>query len=209
MERQGDIAKRWVRRRSGEAQKILEVGCGTGWLANLLSPFGTVVAVDLSEQAISVASRNYPHIKFIAGEFRSVEFDDKFDFIVSADVIAHVVDHEAYVDRIAKLLEPGGIFLLMTQNAYVWKRSSYLMPKGKGQIREWPSLSRLKKLLRPKFGLVYISSIAPGGDRGLLWFVNHLIVQKSVQAVMGTEGARTLYERARIGRELIIVARRR
>ena len=56
----------------------------------------------------------------LRGYGRSKALDGPFDLVVSADVISHVGDQQAFVDRVTALLRPGGTFLLMTQNGPVW-----------------------------------------------------------------------------------------
>ncbi len=127
--------------------------------------------------------------------------------MVSADAIAHVADQAGFVARVAEVLRPAGVFLLMTQNAFVWTRSSTLAPRGAGQLRDWPSLGRLRHLLGPSFRITRVGSIVPGGDQGVL--------RASAWAMRGAAALRLgrlvvpVLEHARIGRELVITATRR
>src|SRR5271167_4235526 len=52
--------------------KILEVGCGTGWLSAKLSEFGKVTAVDLGAKIIETAQVNYPGIDFRSGDIQTL-----------------------------------------------------------------------------------------------------------------------------------------
>lgn len=145
MRRQCDIALHWAERH--KPRRILDVGCGTGWLAAALSHFGAVTGVDLSPESIAIAREKHPHITFHSGDFVSMPLGGQYELIVSADVIAHVPDQPAFVNKVASLQAPGGLFLLMTQNPFVWNRSSYLRPQGKGQIRDWLPLGEIRQLL--------------------------------------------------------------
>lgn len=208
MERQRDMAVTWLRKCKRPAA-ILEIGCGTGWLANQLSEYGTVYGVDLSRRSIAAASAQYPHLKFEAGDFQSMPIEGRFDFITSADVIAHVPDQQAYMDRVAELLNPGGIFVLMTQNEFVWNRFSKLQPQHQDQLRKWPTLGEMRRMMRSKFKELHVTSIAPGGDRGILRFANSRLVAGGLRKVIGKDAQFSLYERLLIGRELVVVAQRR
>src|SRR5262249_4155428 len=46
--------------------RILDVGCGPGWYTNQLCQFGSVMGIDLSEEAIGMAKAAFPHIAFAA-----------------------------------------------------------------------------------------------------------------------------------------------
>ncbi len=120
MQRQLDIALKWVRG-LGPNASVLELGCGTGWLVRELhNRIGSrVTGIDLSPAAIEVAKQHCPAGRFFSGDFGSESVSGTYDAIVSADVIAHVPDQQKFTDRVAHLLRPGGLFILMTQNPFV------------------------------------------------------------------------------------------
>ena len=96
--------------------RILDFGCGTGWLGASLTSFGDVTGIDLSPAAIEHGRQEFPDVHLIAGSFTDEALVEPFDLIISSGVIAHVSDQQEYIPRAADLLRPGGIFLLMTQN---------------------------------------------------------------------------------------------
>lgn len=108
----------------------------------------------------------------------------------------------------ADLLGPGGRFVLMTQNAPVWQRRSTLKETGRGQIKAWPSLPRILELLRPYFSIERVTSIEPGGDRGVLWWVENRYVRGGMRRLLGGNRWRSFLEALLLGRELVVVARR-
>ena len=84
--------------------RVLEVGCGQGELARALAASGhDVVAIDPDapegdlDQAISL------------GEFVT---DDAFDAVVASRSLHHIPDLPESVAKIARLLRPGGRFIL-------------------------------------------------------------------------------------------------
>ncbi len=208
-EAQRDVAVEVARRSGLAGARILDAGCGVGWLGAALTPFGEVTGTDLSAGAVAEGQRRYPGVHLVAGDFATVKIAAPFDMVVSADVIAHVPDQQAFVDRIAALLKPGGTFLLMSQNALVWNRVSYLRPRGEGQIRDWPSVERIRALLAPAFTIRDVDSIVPGGDQGALWWVENRWVRGGMGRIVGRARWRRLLERSLLGRELVVTARRR
>src|SRR5262245_43896671 len=48
--------------------RILDLGCGTGWLTNILSAIGPTTGVDLSDGAIDEATARYPAAHFIQAD---------------------------------------------------------------------------------------------------------------------------------------------
>jgi 2-polyprenyl-3-methyl-5-hydroxy-6-metoxy-1,4-benzoquinol methylase len=207
-ERQRDTAVGCARLLGLAQCEILEVGCGTGWLSNALKDFGRVTGVDLSPEAIAQARERYPGLRFIATDFDDFTADRPFDFVISADVIAHVADQRDFIERVARLLRPGGALLLMTQNPEVWRRVSYLKPQGGGQIRNWPSLAKLHELVSPYFRVEQVSSIEPGGNRGRLFWVENRITRRVLGVAFGELRWRSMLEAGLFGRELVLLARR-
>jgi 2-polyprenyl-3-methyl-5-hydroxy-6-metoxy-1,4-benzoquinol methylase len=190
--------------------RILDFGCGTGWLGASLTSFGDVHGIDLSPAAIERGRQEFPDVHLIAGSFTDEALIGPFDLVISSDVIAHVSDQQAYIRRAADLLRPGGIFLLMTQNGFVWHRSSQLRPQGHGQIRNWPTLKALRGMLEGGgFRVLRIGSIQPAGDRGVLRVLN----SRSLRGVFKLLGLstfwRTFLEQLRVGRDFTIEASRR
>ena len=195
---------------AGPAPRILDVGCGTGWLGGSLAPYGTVTGVDLSTKAIEVARATWPDVRFMAGDFDAIDPGETFDLVVSADVIAHVADQPGFIGKVAELTRPGGVFLLMTQNRAVWKRMRSVSAQGQGQLRDWPRRSALQRWLKDAhFTVERVTSIVPGGNKGVYRLVNNHYLA-DLARVMGAEERWVRgRERALIGRELVFVARRR
>ena len=193
----------------GSGLRVIEAGCGTGWLSNELTSFGETVATDISPAAIEFGKANFPDVDLRCADFVTADLTGPFDLAISADALAHIYDQPAYVARIARLLRPGGTFLLMTQNAFVWNRRSRHIAYGGGQIEQWPSLRRIRGLLGDSFEISSIGSLVPGGDRGVLFWVENRWVRGGMGKVIGARRWERLLERARLGRELVITAVRR
>lgn len=210
MARQLFAALEWVRSLNVPAPRVLEIGCGTGWLGGEISrACGAVVTgVDLSPLAIEQARATYPELEFISGDILDFGADRVFDVVVTADAVAHIPDQQRVIDFVAQVLVPGGLFILMTQNPFVWRRSSCLKPKEPGQYRDWPTLQRIRELLRANFSILCISSLVPGGDRGILKIVNSRYISGLSRRIFGRVRVDRLKERLLIGRELVVVARR-
>ena len=209
MAKQAEVAVKLAHRQGLAASRILDLGCGTGWLGAELTPFGSVTGVDLSPGSIAEGRRRHPDLELICGDMLSVELSGPFDLVVSADSFAHVYDQRRFVDRVAGLTAERGTFLLMTQNGFVWDRRSKRAPLGKGQIQHWPPLSELKAVLSPHFHIRRIGSIVPGGDKGMLWWVENRYAQAGFRRLGLLPAWTRLLEQIRVGRELVIEAERR
>lgn len=143
-ERQAEVILGWVSSLGRSDLRILDVGCGSGWFSAELARFGTVVAVDLSDEVLLRAQKRYPMVTFVAGDFAGTDLGGRgFDIVVSLEVLAHVSDQAAFVERISGLLVRGGELMLATQNSEVLQHHCRIPAPGPGQLRRWVSLAEL------------------------------------------------------------------
>nr|WP_330220445.1 class I SAM-dependent methyltransferase [Neobacillus mesonae] len=67
-----------------QGEKILDLGCGTGDLANTIYEVGgDIVGVDKSETMVEQAIRKYPHIQFMVQDATDLDFHSQFDAVFS------------------------------------------------------------------------------------------------------------------------------
>lgn len=97
--------------------RVLDVGCGTGQLVNLLYGYDREFeysGVDPSANYIRSAKISYPDEKFWCGTLDSVDFPEfSFDLIVYSGVLHHISDQEVEENLriVARLLKPGGVMV--------------------------------------------------------------------------------------------------
>ncbi len=99
--------------------RVLDFGCGTGWLSRCLATMGAdMLAVDVSQRVLDLARRwlqRDPLADELRVEFRRFDSvrlpaeDVSVDRIVSFDAFHHVLDQEATLAEMARVLRPGGI----------------------------------------------------------------------------------------------------
>lgn len=213
MQRQLDTAIEVARNARLQDARILGVGCGTGWLEYGLLQFGEVWGTDLSPEAIAEGTHRHPGVRLKCCDFLRETLPGPFDLIVSTDSLSPMADYALCIKRVAELLAPGGTFLLMTQNPFVWTRRSAIrqMPKEvpNSEPQRWPTRHAVHRLLAPCFDIRRVFTFDPGGDLGLLWWVENRGVQSLMQRIVGEYRWRRLLEVAGLGRELVFVATRK
>ena len=213
MRRQLEIVADVARAENLRGARILGFGCGTGWMESSLVECGEVWGTDLSSEAIAEGQRRYPRLHLRCCDFLRESLPGPFDLVLSSDSLVPMVDHAECIRRVADLVRPGGIFLLMTQNPYVWERRSMFRPVPDGIPHPtpdtWPTRQRVLDLLQPHFTVEQSFTFEPGGDRGLLWWVENDTVKRLAHGMLGEYRWRRLLERAGLGRELVFIARRR
>jgi 2-polyprenyl-3-methyl-5-hydroxy-6-metoxy-1,4-benzoquinol methylase len=190
--------------------RIIEVGCGTGWLTERLANFGSITAIDLSPKAIHIAESRNLDIEFIAGDFLHTHFPSPgFDVAICVETITSVPDQPLFLNKLASLILPGGYLILTAVNTFVYHRRSDVRAPEPGQIRRWLSRKDLHRLVDPHFHILKSTTVLPRGDRGILRLVNSTKLNRLVSLVLSHTTLRTIKESLGLGHCRVILARRR
>lgn len=95
------------------AERILDIGCGTGHLTAKIAESGAVViGMDSSPTMLAKAQSTYPTLTFEIADARTFAFAEPFDAIFSNAALHWIQDAEAVVTQIAKALKLGGRFVV-------------------------------------------------------------------------------------------------
>jgi 2-polyprenyl-3-methyl-5-hydroxy-6-metoxy-1,4-benzoquinol methylase len=206
----GETALRLLRSLGLRDPSILEVGCANGWLSTQLAYSGKFTGLDVADRAIAEARARYPQLRFICSDFLGFDFlDEKFDVVVSIDVIPYFDDQHEFVDRVAEVLTARGHLILIAPNRFVWDRTRF-----SGQMRgkvpsKWPYMREVKALLRDKFVLLHSETIIPGGNMGMLRLVNSHKINRVIDKLIGSNRVTRLKEKTGLGKSLVVLARKR
>lgn len=103
-----------------EFDAALDLGCGTGLMAPLLVPRCRAIdGIDLSSQMLAKAQQRGQYRRLVHGDV--VEFlqqcDERYDLVVAADVFVYIGDLTAVFAGVARVLQPGGLFLMSVEQA--------------------------------------------------------------------------------------------
>jgi len=110
-----------IRRTFGEGRlRVLDIGCGAGFLSNALARYGyAVTGIDASERSLVVAARHDDtgSVRYVrADACRLPSADSSFEVVCAMDFLEHVEDPEAIIAEAARVLTPGGLFFFHTFN---------------------------------------------------------------------------------------------
>lgn len=143
--------------------RILDVGCGNGYIANkLISEGFNVYGIDASTQGINEANKANID-RFFIQDISSKELpkelkDIKFDTIISTEVIEHLYDPRGYVDFCKNiLLKNGGGELIISTPYHGYLKNLVMAITGKldnhftvlwdgGHIKFWSKKTLIKLL---------------------------------------------------------------
>jgi 2-polyprenyl-3-methyl-5-hydroxy-6-metoxy-1,4-benzoquinol methylase len=205
---QRDIVVQWLTHIGRTDLDILEVGCGAGWMCPSLKPFGRVTATDISDAVLKQLAGRIPDVKFVAGDFMTLDFKQQFDVIVTLEVLSHMADHPAFIAKLAGLLRPGGWLMLATQNRPVLERYNTVPPAPPEQLRRWVDRDELAALLAPHFDVVNLRAISATANKGLYRLVLGQRSKQAVRAVFG-RALENAMASAGLGWTLVTLAQKR
>ena len=160
---------RWRRAMIGRiepapGQSVLDVASGTAGVALGLARAGaTVVGVDLTEQMLRQGQRNVTdaamgdRIQLVAGRAEQLPFDDAaFDALTFTYLLRYVLDPEATLRELARVVKPGGRvasleFMLPPSRfwrSWWWLYTRLLLPAG-GLLSGGPEWFAVGRFLGP------------------------------------------------------------
>ena len=107
-----------------QGQRVLDVGCGGGILADAMARKGAqVTGIDLSTKALRVAQLHAleaqtPDIEYreVSVETLAQEQPGSFDMVTCMEMLEHVPDPDSVVRACAALVKPGGWVFFSTIN---------------------------------------------------------------------------------------------
>ena len=96
-------------------KRILDFGCGPGWLSKLFSSIGySVVGIDASSSLIRSASKSSSELsRFIVGDCTTLPFkDNAFDFIIGISIFHHLEAEAAFHECHRVSTDSATLFLM-------------------------------------------------------------------------------------------------
>jgi SAM-dependent methyltransferase len=120
----------------------LDVGCGTGALAERLAARGyEMVGIDPSEGMLDVLRERCPAVRAIKASGTSLPFeDDSFDLVLTVATLHHIADPGAVRQTLAEMVRvsrPSGRVLIWDHNPrnLYWGRLMARVPQDTGEER--------------------------------------------------------------------------
>ncbi len=100
--------------------RVLDIGCGAGFLTNALAREGHhVTGLDASPASLAVAGSHdrTGTVRYVNADALALPFPDaSFDAVCAMDFLEHVEDPARVVAEAARVLAPGGLFFFHTFN---------------------------------------------------------------------------------------------
>ncbi|QQE75823.1 class I SAM-dependent methyltransferase [Brevibacillus composti] len=100
----------WLQPAPGE--KILDLGCGTGDLAQEMAAAGAYpTGIDHSAEMIATAKKKYPHLPFLVADAHTFRTAEEYDAVFSNAALHWMKQPEDAIESIWLALRPGGRFV--------------------------------------------------------------------------------------------------
>ena len=133
--------------------KILDLGCGTGYLSDLLAdcvgPEGRVVAIDPNKSRLELAKKQYSRPNLVFLEANDLTFpEDQYDLVFSNYVLNWIENKNALFNKVYQNLKPGGrfVFGVCTHQPTLVEQLGDLMGPEMRQCFHWMSASEYNLL---------------------------------------------------------------
>lgn len=112
---EANLLRNLLKQHAPNAKSLLELGCGSGSLINVLRKSYACVGIDLSPGMVRLAKKKVPKTRFLEGDITSFDLREKFDVAICAfDTINHILSFSKWkqlFDRAHSHLSPGGVFI--------------------------------------------------------------------------------------------------
>ena len=123
-----------------DKQKILEIGCGPGVLAESLSrwyPSAQIFGIDRDSNFIAFARGRNQHINFIEGDATRLSFEDEsFDVTISNTVVEHIEPSKFYGEQY-RVLKENGVCLVLSARKGINIEAPCIMEQSEFEKEIW------------------------------------------------------------------------
>lgn len=144
------ILRRARQQEPNKQLRMLDVGCGRGWLTNLATMYGTCEGIEPVAGVVEYARKLFPHLRFETGtaEVVSSRADfEPYDVILTSEVIEHVPhgEKEHFLAQLCTLLKPEGYVVLTTPRGEMWEQWKTIAPPNQ-PVEDWVTEDQLRAL---------------------------------------------------------------
>lgn len=148
-----------LQRYCGQARRVLEIGCGTGFVLQTIRKTlreALIAGSELHSEGLVVAmARHGNAVELIQMDARRIGLRDAVDVVGAFDVLEHIPDDEVVLAEIAQALRPNGLLVLsVPQHPWLWSESDDLAH----HVRRYKRGEMEEKLRQKDFEILFSDS---------------------------------------------------
>ncbi|MBN2190075.1 MAG: class I SAM-dependent methyltransferase [Candidatus Aureabacteria bacterium] len=157
------IIKKWL----GENKKVLDLGCRDGEFTKHYAGKNNVTGVDIDRDALVIAKKNLN----IDTEWLDLneEFpfrEDSYDAVIACEIIEHIYYPESFLEKIRRVLKPGGVFIGSAPNAFrMYNRVKFLFGRDFDTDRTHIHIFSVPKIAKLLGQYFVVEEIVPAGGK--------------------------------------------
>lgn len=157
-----------------QAQRVLDLGCGTGYFASYLQqhyPQSMLLGLDLAEGMASYASQHHHADAWLCADAEQLPLcDNAVDVIFSSLAIQWCEDNQALFAEIYRTLKPGGYFVFSTlgPNTLHELRRAWLAADNYIHVNRFASQATLTQAMT--------AAGFNSDENGLQWHENNIVL---------------------------------
>jgi len=119
----------------------IELGSGSGYKLNkYIAPLvNKAVGIDM-QHSVDHCKNIYPKVEWVCDDFDNPTntIADKFDMVVSFDVIEHLVYPDKLIGKMKSYAKPGSVLLISTpERDLLWGKDHFGPSANRKHVREW------------------------------------------------------------------------
>jgi SAM-dependent methyltransferase len=120
-----DLVAWLVKTHARSARRVIEIGCGTGYVLGALQrtlPGAQIAGSELHSKGLEIAARRYgAGVELIQMDARKTGLRDAVDVVGAFDVLEHIAEDEAVLAEVTRMLKPGGVLIAtVPQHPWLW-----------------------------------------------------------------------------------------
>jgi len=116
--RRFELIRHLLDQKISPGRRVLDIGCSNGDLLQYLSTDWEAFGVEPGEEAAAMATRR--GVKILGPAVDALPIGDRFDAVTAIDVVEHIPNPRPFFQRVADLLEPGGVLVIVTGDSSAW-----------------------------------------------------------------------------------------
>jgi SAM-dependent methyltransferase len=111
--------------------RVLDIGCGTGFYAQLLRDLGVrqYTGLDVADVLLPELAARFPEYEFKRGDITEEKVEGEFDLVLMIDVIEHIVEESRFsraMENVKSCMSDRGVFIVSGMRDVSKKHLFYL-----------------------------------------------------------------------------------